>query len=506
MLWGKRVLVAPKNRFSEVKEWEQSQIRIVDLENQLLHYAHLLVNCPVLARELVSRCVKFHDEDQGGVLIDRVTELFLAVKKEYESTLGNLSNGETQLELFAEIELAGANPKEGAKKEHLSARARVFIGSLQVEERKRFFLGSDSSKRLWATTLEAFFMQLSREYENGYSQINLEEKSEALTRVISYLLCLEEENGLEVERKCREHPDWQAIKVEVGIALELLENAKVSWGEVDELYPTREESVENGNAVRVSRNEEFNDPERNNGAEPQNRPKPAQGWKIYLYTGLVASLIGYFGWLERSDRQPPAPLPVMESIPDGNGLENAENLKIEQVGELIAELAQKKAEDLLADRLVLEIAELNQSLAFPVSYSPSNLQSDEGIIEEMIDDDPRKDEVLVDELLKIEKGTLAQLFFPQGEALGKVRIEKVNKREIFFRRVDWQNPKRSFALTQRSYELRYGHPKYGEVICLGEVRESDKGTEAPRLYGFSLQEAWRLTAGQKRIPVNTLLR
>jgi len=504
MLRGKRVVVAPKNRFSEVKESEQSQMRIVNLENQLLHYAHLLVNCPVLARELVSQCVTFSDEDQGGVPIDRVTELFLAVKREYQSTLGagNLCNSEPQLELFAENELAGADPKKEAKKEHLSARARVFIGSLQVEERKRFFLGSDSSKRSWATTLEEFFMQLSREYENGYSQINLDEKSEALTRVISYLLCLEEENGLEVERKCREHPDWQAIKVEVGIALELLESAKVSWGEVDELYPTREESVENGNAVRVSRNEDFYEQERRERAEPQNKSKPNQGWKIYLYTGLVASLIAYFGWLERSDRHLAAPLPVVESTPELNGSENGENLEIERVGELVAELAQKKAEDLLSGRLVLQIAELNESLAFPASSFASNLQPDEGKTEKRTDRDFEHDEVLLDELLEVGTNTLAQLFFPQGEALGKVRIEKVAEREIFFRRLDWQNPKRSFALTQRSYELRYGHPKYGEVIFSGVVRGSEDVTEPPRLYVFSLQKAWRLTAGQKRIPLN----
>jgi len=118
MLRGKRVLVAPKNRFSEVKESEQSQMRIVDLENQLLHYAHLLVNCPVLARELVSRCTKFSNECKERILSDRAAELFLAVKKEYQRTLGscNLSKGETQLELFAENELAGAEPETEANK------------------------------------------------------------------------------------------------------------------------------------------------------------------------------------------------------------------------------------------------------------------------------------------------------------------------------------------------------------------------------------------------------
>ena len=479
-------------------------MRIVDLENQLLHYAHLLVNCPALARELVSQCVKFSDEDQGGVLNDRVAELFLAVKRVYQSTLGagNISNGETQLELFAENEFAGTDPKEKAKKEHLSARARVFIGSLQEEERKRLFLGADLSKTLWSNTLEEFFMQLSREYENGYSQISLKEKAEALPSVISYLLCIEEENGLEVERKCREHPDWQAIKVELGIALELLESAKVSWGEVDELYKAREESVGNANPGQVAKSGDFYEQEMREEAEPQNKSKPNQGWKIYLYTGLVASLIAYFGWLERSDRHLAAPLPVVESTPELNGSENGENLEIERVGELVAELAQKKAEDLLSGRLVLQIAELNESLAFPASSFASNLQPDEGKTEKRTDRDFEHDEVLLDELLEVGTNTLAQLFFPQGEALGKVRIEKVAEREIFFRRLDWQNPKRSFALTQRSYELRYGHPKYGEVIFSGDVRGSEDVTESPRLYVFSLQKAWRLTAGQKRIPLN----
>jgi hypothetical protein len=479
-------------------------MRTVDLENQLLHYAHLLVNCPVVARDLVSRCGKFSEADKTGVLCDRVAELFLIVKQEYQSTLGagNLSNGETQLELFAENEFAGANPMEKSKKDHLFARARVFIGSLREDERKRFLLGSDSSKTIWATILDEFFMQLSREHENGYSQISLKDKAEALPRVISYLLCLEEENGLEVERKCREHPDWQAIKVEVGIALELLENAKESWGEVDELYQSRVEDLGKGNAEQNSKNEDFIEPERRKGADPQNRPKTCYESKIYFYTGVVASLIGYLGWVERSDPQQPAPLPVMESIDES---ENAENLKIEQVGELVAELAQKKASDLLADRLVLQIAELNQSLAFPASSFPSNLQPHEGKTEKATDDDFGHDEVLLGELLEIGTGTIAQLFFPQGEALGKVRIEKVSDRKIFFRRLDWQNPKRSFGLTPRSYELRYRHLMYGEVIFSGDVRESQEGTEPPWLYVFSLQEAWRLSAGQKRISVNPSL-
>jgi len=478
-------------------------MRIVDLENQLLHYAHLLVNCPVLARELVSRCTNFSNECKERILSDRAAELFLAVKKEYQRTLGscNLSKGETQLELFAENELLDADPKEEANKEHLSARARVFMGSLPEVERKLLFLGSDSSKTLWATSLEAFFMQLSREHENGYSLISMEEKSDALPRVICYLLSLGEENGLEVERKCRENPDWQAIKVEVGIALEWLEKAKVSWGEVDELYRVREEANEQINAVQVAEEEDFKEPQRRKEAEPQNRNKSYQGWKIYFYTGLVASLIGYFGWLERSDTQPLVPLALVEGIPEWNGSGNADDLMIEQVGDLVAELAQKKAEDVLAERLVFQIAELNQSLALSSSF-PANHQSDEGITEGSKDGDFGHGQVLLDELLKIGTGTLAQLFFPQGEALGKVRIEEVAEREIFFRRVDWQNPLRSFALSQRFYELRYGHPKHGEVIFSGDVRGSGEGTEGPRLYVFSLQEAWRLTDGQKRIPVN----
>ena len=85
------------------------------------------------------------------------------------------------------------------------------------------------------------------------------------------------------------------------------------------------------------------------------------------------------------------------------------------------------------------------------------------------------------------------------------KIEKVEQKEIFFQRVDWQNPQLSFALAQRSYEVRYRHPEYGEVIFSGDVRESQEGTEPPWVYVFSLQEAWRLAAGQKRISVNPSL-
>ena len=483
-------------------------MRTVDLENQLLHYAHLLVNCPVLARELVYRCESFSEEEKEPVLSNRVAELFLAVKQECLSTIGagNLSNGEIQLELFAENELVGADAKEELKSVHLSARARVFIGSLQEEERRNLFLGSDSSKNLWATTLEAFFMQLSREHENGYSRIALKEKSEALPRVISYLISVGgDEAGLEVERKCREHPDWQRIKVQVGIALELLENAILSWGKVDELYHSKEEMDESENADHVPSDNFSAETDHRNVKERQNRPERYQLWKIYFYTGLAASLIAYFGWLESSNSKSPSPLPAT-SIPELKGTGNTENLMIEEVEDLVAELAQKKANDLLAERLVLQIAELDQSLNVPESSFLPGTYTEEGVTEESKEGDIDQNEVLIRELLEIDEGAVAQLFFPQGEALGKVRIEKVKQNEILFRRVDWQNPQRSYAISQRSYEVRYRHPEHGEVIFSGYVRRGEEGSGPLRLYILSLEEAWRLTAEQKRIPVSPSFR
>ena len=68
-------------------------------------------------------------------------------------------------------------------------------------------------------------------------QLDYIKEREILHRVANFILenCSDEE-ALNIEKNCRENPDWQTIKVCIGRGWEFLQKAAREWNDVDEQY------------------------------------------------------------------------------------------------------------------------------------------------------------------------------------------------------------------------------------------------------------------------------
>lgn len=345
-------------------------------------------------------------------------------------------------------------------------------------------------------------------------------------QISSYLLgFLSENDAMEVERKCRQHPGWQSEKVWIGKVISWMEqavqkseaNLKFHGLEFDEnrkkqilkkinILPERNEDNSPGNQVL----------EKNNPAlsvstiktSPRKKDRTIHG---LLLVGLFASLIGYVGWQEHLQKVKDVHLETkkVRDIPT----KTVDSWEDDNWSHVAMRAAQQSASQVLGEKLVKKIDRMKDEIKVPSSLLPRErteakmLELPKG--EVLISPSSMKIQIPSNEKL-MEALSLSEgfVFLPDEEALGRVIDLNRTGSSFTFCRADWLNPEKSFALAVSDYELRMGAPLNGFVILLGEVKRVQDGRgikdDRPR-YHLSARQAWWLDENQSRIEMDISL-
>ena len=280
---------------------------------KFLHYAHLLCGDEEKARSFLHQCASFAILENNVVSRESEIEILVEIRDRFYEKKKNKSrpSKSSQLELFTEEEWGRKQKKEKELVDHLVPRARVFLASLSVDEREEILsIRSSRNQDTLTENLIRFVEEITEEGEYVFLKLDDIKERGILNRVGNFILeNSSDEEALTIEKNCREHPDWQAIKVCMGRGWEFLQKAAREWNDVDEQYVISAKDTES--VV------ERTDPVDEDSAPSENVPVLSEEtvgtlnrwelWKIYFAVGILTSLVGYFGWQDKI-------LPEKESI------------------------------------------------------------------------------------------------------------------------------------------------------------------------------------------------
>lgn len=424
---------------------------------------------------------------------------------------------ERQLELFT-IEPSGQIRNEN-KKDMRVARAQALLcgeDRAVVESwQKKPIFANESFREM----VIEFSIRLREESLSVEDNIPILLGIERYEKIANYLLgFLAENEAMEVERKCRFDPDWQKDKIFMGEVVGWMECALQVF---DASVDTRETILNEEAKKRVLQDWELLKHEKVLIDGTEKRQEEEQGrliksnqssnlrqkgktLMVFLCTGFFASLIGYFGWMEKSGYvpqvssdqkdQPIVTDQLVHSLNDHNWTDLAQFA------------AEEKANLILEDRLVDEIKKMEDE----ITISPSFLASEDSDVD-LTDPSNFTKNILetfgqtnfpkVEALKTVIDMPEGYIFLPGKETLGKV-INIVRKNGLFeFQRADWPNLDKSFALAVNDYELRLGSINQGFIIILGQVNRIELEKESVvRLKRYQLipRDAWWLDSKQSR--------
>jgi hypothetical protein len=478
---------------------------------KLLHYAHLLCGDEEKSRGFLNQCPSFAILENNDISRESEIEILTEIRDRFYEKKKNKSRPQKsyQLELFAEEEWGREQKKEKELFDHLVPRARVFLASLSVEDREGILsIRSSRDQDILTENLIRFVEEISEEGENGFLQLDDINEREILHRVGNFILeNSSDEEALTIEKNCRENPDWQAIKVCMGKGWEFLQKAAREWNDVDEQYVISAKDTESV-VERTDPVDEDSAPRENvsvvteeNGGTLNRR----ESWKIYFAVGILTSLVGYFGWLDKISLEKESIDCKTQDFTEVNQTVNEEITPVDyqQVAE---DLAQSNIEKLFDQRTRMQIEEINKSLAVLPKFVDQ-----ESLTKPVVRDEQKKREeerysLKLFELSQLKQAKESFLFLPERESLGKITIEEAEGENILFYRSDWNKPGRSFALNAEEYEIRFVLQNKETVILLGNVKleqEETKvdGEEVQNRYQMLVIDAWKLNLNQQRIPL-----
>jgi hypothetical protein len=424
---------------------------------------------------------------------------------------------ERQLELFT-IEPSGQVRSEN-KKDMRVARAQALLcgeDRAVVESwQKKPIFANESFREL----VIGFSIRLREESLSVEDNIPILLGIERHEKIANYLLgFLAENEAMEVERKCRFDPDWQKDKRFLGEVVGWMEYALQVF---DASTDIREIILDDEGKKRVLQEWKLLNPEEvliegtegrvdeeqgrpiksNESSNLQQKGKPLM---VFLCTGFFASLIGYFGWMEKlgyvpqvsSDQkdQPIVADQLVHSLNDHNWTQLAQFA------------AEEKANLILEGRLVDEIEKMEDEITISSSFLTSedsdiDLTNPPNFTKNIVETFGQANFPKVEALKTVIGMPEGYIFLPGKETLGKV-INIVRKNGVFeFQRADWPNLDKSFALAVNDYELRLGSIKQGFIIILGQVNriglENERDAGHKR-YQLIPSDAWWLDANQSR--------
>ena len=481
-----------------------------------LRFAKLFLGDETLAQELVERTLLrlpiLRDGQRSRAKFFWELENLCLEEKNKLSSLK-----EKQLELFT-IEPSGQVRNENKKDMRVARVQALLCGEDRavVESwQKKPIFANESFREL----VIGFSIRLREESLSVEDNIPILLGIERYEKIANYLLgFLAENEAMEVERKCRFDPDWQKDKILMGevvgwmeVALQVFDAPadirEIILNDEGKKRVLQEWELFNHDKVLIEGTEERLEEEQGTPSksnESSNLQQKGKTLMVFLCTGFFASLIGYFGWVEKTGYVPQVssdqkdPLLVTDQL--------VHSLNDHNWTQLAQFAAEEKANIILEDRLVDEIEKMEDE----ITISPSFLASEDSDVD--FTNSPNFTKNIV--------GTFAQTNFPKAEVLktvmdmpegyillpgketlGKV-INIVRKNGVFeFQRADWPNLEKSFALAVNDYELRLGSINQGFIIFLGQVNRVGLENEADaglKRYQLIPSDAWWLDANQSR--------
>ncbi len=422
-----------------------------------------------------------------------------------------------QLELFSELSNLGEKKSDNEKQIAL-CRVRSFILQWnQVKhpvEKKLSFLGNENvSSLIIQLSLE---LSLGKYVEEGkkleQSDIDRREK------VSRYLMeLLTEEEAVEVEKKFRQDPDWQRDKIWtakvikwVRMTLDLSEdNVQNERNFISP--PIKNRLIEWFFCFPVDRVKEE---DRSISSEQMN-PKDAKikhqrdiYFRAYLSLGILACLVGYFGWVEQNNKI--TENDSIEEQANSQPLEKPKIAELEDLSQLALIKAHETANMALAGNTRSTIRKMNDELEIPTQLLPQSQISPNDILSL---DSNVSSPVQISAKSFISPSLLKKAFLlgsgyifrPGSESLGKIVEVKNMGGDIYFQRADWPNPDSSYGLPVSTYEIRVGGGDLGFVILVGEVRRERKQLDNQNIlpvYFLRPDRGWWLDKNQTRLEID----
>jgi len=461
------------------------------------------------AQELVESVIldllPVHENCTKARFFKELEECAIKLKKNIQSNTGK------QMELFP------ADDEEASEGKNLRevkiARACAFLVEVHGGAMAELSGSTVRGDEQFIPILCEFIRDIYPEKFKNEQKTSTSPKGEEFKLVVSYALeCLIDDEAMEVERKCRQHPDWQTLKVCAGNAITWIEQAvdKLENVEGMKMEPEREKRI-------LERMGELDAKQSHtpSGPRPTEKEHPVKGIKkrnnfskdkvlmAWLVTGLFATMIGYFGWKEKTEKikfekEKPVQSPEVKesSLAEGNW---------SQVAMLAAE---KSARLILNKSLAQKIDKMEKEMTIPPNLILSESSSEEASPEKAQEVVPIPESKLIPpsiELQRIIQLSEGFLFLPNLEAMGRVVDLNFTYEYVGFTRGDWPNPNRSYALPVSDYELRVGNQETGYVILLGQITRGKVGGENTRArYHMSPSQVWWLDANQSRREIDLI--
>ncbi len=365
--------------------------------------------------------------------------------------------------------------------------------------------------------------------------LEFEEQSNRRERLLRYLLDeVDAEEKFEIEKLCNLEEEWKREKRTLSQCLALIEEAgadgfELDLPEIESLQFSPGEKEEIANLLNESP-ESSQTPQ--GKVDPKN--KNLQYW-IPLMVAAAASVVAYFGTMETttgpSERLEEEKLLVAldPNMGDRQAVSEAASSSNDEFGSDSSESPQGKA--------VIAFQGQGSELAAK-SASGSEARTDFDIegkrmtsISALLRDDPNLTAEASVEAGKAvpalglrqaqaapyskSKLDAADLFAPKnigylhqldGDSLGRILLLGNHGKSIFFRRMDWVDPEKSFALGVGDYQMRIDRGNDFVVLLEGSVRKSvdqnfpETGGETQN-YQFIVRKTWKLAENEKRRPI-----
>ncbi len=425
-----------------------------------------------------------------------------------------------QLELFKFEQSEGIEKK--IEKELKIARAQAYLSLLRSYEREPLkekpVYGNEKYRRVISGFCECLREERKIEGDQNSKHFSPVEYEE----ILSYLLeFLPDNDAMEVERKCRQNTEWQIEKIWTSQVIGWIEDAVRKLEHFSIVPECSFEPVREQRILKMITSENDQEPNSTNSSgeisedtdsiyDPQKKQGLIKDKNILIWAsvGLLACLVGYFGWKERIQEIEEVSSRATNDLSEITAPSN--DAVIDDNWSQVAMLAaQNSADRVLGEKLVKEIEKMEKDISVPANFLhiPVKTQPKESLMNSEIADAAPPNGVLISKLNIVLSASDGHLFLPGDESLGRVvELNRTGVCDFYFTRADWPNPEKSFGLPVADYELRMGSEKDGFVIILGEVKRVDATNQVndgsrPRYRLFS-RSAWHLDKNQSRVSID----
>jgi hypothetical protein len=417
-----------------------------------------------------------------------------------------------QLELFAELP-DQASSRGQQSKEIGICRARAFLQTPSLSTNSLISWSPLTSDSVFANQIVSFSMQRRLEELIEVDEDLNQTDFVRCFQVTHYLLeLLSEVDAVEVEKKFMQDPLWQSEKRMVSKIVKWFQCASQFDDSVHSSFSTKlSQKVRDGllqwlqNSVDRKETElPLSSSKDKVGKLPEGGSIKDKWLRFHLVVGWICLIIGYLGWVERSQEQKVSEKKD-ELIDVGRQGVKAFS-DIDQASQIALEQAHQVAAFALAETTQSSIKEMEKQLQVPHQLLLSEAIEKRkipppNIIDSISNDQFLKPAIDMNRLRKALSEKEGYLFRPGQESMGKIVDIKQEEERILFKRADWPHSVARFGLSVSDYEIRLGSQAEGFVVLIGSVRrkqsENHNSEEHP-VYILEPSQAWWLDQNQTR--------